>query len=48
LAPPPDGTHLRITLDDQAEPLLGEVLSNVELSLKLGSPTAEQRLHKQQ
>ena len=42
-----DGTHLRIKLDDQAEPLLGELLSDVELSLKLVSPTDDQRLHKQ-
>ena len=42
-----DGTHLRIKLDDQDEPLLGELLSNVELTLKIGSPTDEQRLHKQ-
>jgi hypothetical protein len=43
-----DGTHLRIKLDDQMEPLTGELLSNVELTLKLGLPTDDQRLHKQQ
>ena len=42
-----NGTHLRITLEDQAEPLLCELLSDVELTLKLISPTDDQRLHKQ-
>ena len=42
-----NGTHLRIVLDGQTEPLLGELLSDVELTLKLVSPTDDQRLHKQ-
>ena len=42
-----NGTHLRIMLEDQTEPLLGELVSDVELSLKLVSPTDDQRLHKQ-
>lgn len=42
-----DGTHVRINLDDQTEPLLGELVSNTELTLKLGASTDEQRLHKQ-
>ena len=42
-----NGTHLRIMLDGQPEPLLGELVSDVELTLKLGSPTDDQRLHKQ-
>ena len=41
------GTHLRIKLDDQTEPLLGELVSDAELTLKLLSPTDDQRLHKQ-
>jgi len=43
-----DGTHLRIKLDDQTEPLVGELVSNTELTLKIGAPADEQRLHKQQ
>lgn len=42
-----DGTHLRIKLDDQVEPLLGELVSDVEMTIKIGSPTDAQRLHKQ-
>jgi hypothetical protein len=42
-----EGTHLRIKLDDQAEPLLGELVSDVEMTIKIGSPTDVQRLHKQ-
>lgn len=42
-----NGTHLRIVLDGQTEPLFGELLSDDELTLKLLSPTDDQRLHKQ-
>ena len=42
-----NGSRLRIMLEDQTEPLLGELVSDVELSLKLVSPTDDQRLHKQ-
>jgi hypothetical protein len=43
-----DGTNLRIAFEDQTEPLVGEFASNVELTLKLGSPVTEQHLRKQQ
>jgi hypothetical protein len=42
-----DGTQLRIKLDDQVEPLIAEVVSSVEMTLKIGSPTDVQRLHRQ-
>ena len=42
-----DGMNLRITFDGQGEPLVGEFVSNVELTLKLGSPVTEQHLRKQ-
>jgi len=42
-----DGTKLRITLEGQTEPLVGEFVSNVELTLEFGSSVPEQHLRKQ-
>ena len=42
-----DGTQLRIKFGDQAEPLVGELVSSTEMTLKIGSPTDVQRLHRQ-
>jgi hypothetical protein len=42
-----DGTHLRVTLDGGAEPLTGELVSALDLDLKLTATGQAYRLRKQ-